>query len=126
VQTCALPIFKSLMKSTPEKIEKTINRLGEITHQVRDSLENSSKQVLGALLSEAQKELVTLGVSDLGLNKLINLALDEGALGAKLAGAGNGGCIIALAKNDQHSKYLTKKLLKSGVESVWPFTLKKD
>src|SRR5699024_9665453 len=114
-----------LMKSTPEKIEKTINRLGEITHQVRDSLESSSKQVLGTLLSEAQKELVTLGVSDLGLNKLIKLALDEGALG-KLTGAGNGGCIIALAKNDQHSKYLTKKLLKAGVESVWPFTLKKD
>src|SRR5690625_6014042 len=101
------------MKSTPEKIEKTINRLDEITHQVRDSLESSSKQVLGTLLSEAQKELVTLGVSDLGLNKLIKLALDEGALGAKLTGAGNGGCISALAKNDQHSKYLTKKLLRS-------------
>src|SRR5699024_1341266 len=57
----AVATVKSLMKSTPEKIEKTINRLGEITHQVRDSLENSSKQVLGALLSEAQKELVTLG-----------------------------------------------------------------
>lgn len=122
----AVATVKSLMKSTPEKIEKTINRLGEITHQVRDSLESSSKQVLGTLLSEAQKELVTLGVSDLGLNKLIKLALDEGALGAKLTGAGNGGCIIALAKNDQHSKYLTKKLLKAGVESVWPFTLKKD
>src|SRR5690625_7481147 len=84
------------MKSTPEKIEKTINRLDEITHQVRDSLESSSKQVLGTLLSEAQKELVTLGVSDLGLNKLIKLALDEGALGAKLTGACNGGCIIVL------------------------------
>src|SRR5699024_5518366 len=108
------------------KLEKTINRLAEITHQVRDSLESSSKQVLGALLREAQKELDTLGVSDLGLNKLIKLALDERALGAKLTGAGNGVYIIALGKNDQHSKYLTKKLLKSGVESFWPFTLKKD
>src|SRR5690625_6345110 len=79
----AVATVKSLMKSTPEKIEKTINRLGEITHQVRDSLESSSKQVLGTLLSEAQKELVTLGVSDLGLNKLIKLALDEGALDRK-------------------------------------------
>src|SRR5699024_450193 len=113
-------------KSTPEKIEKTINRVGEITHQVRDSLESSSKQVLGALLSEAQKELVTLCVSDLDLNKLFILAIDEGALGAKITGAGSGGCIIALEKNDKHSKYLTKILLKSGVESVWPFTLKKD
>src|SRR5699024_2067211 len=110
----------------PGKREKTINRLGEITHQVRDSLESSSKQDLGTLLSEAQKELVTLGVSELGLNRLIKLALDEEVLGEKLTGAGNGGCIIALGKNDQHYKYLKKKLLKAGVESVWPFTLKKD
>src|SRR5699024_11574180 len=105
--------------------EKTINRLGEITHQVRDSLESSSKQVLGTLLSEAQKELVTLGVSDLGLNKLIKLALDEGALGAKLTGAGNGGCIIALAKHDQHSRQLAEKLRRFGADAVWPFVLRK-
>ncbi len=122
----AVATVKELMKATPEKIEKTMSRLGEITYQVRESLESSSTQMLGTLLNEAQKELVTLGVSDLGLNKLVKFVLDEGALGAKLTGAGNGGCIIALAKNDQHSKYLTEKLLKSGVESVWPFTLQKE
>src|SRR5699024_8938982 len=122
----AVATVKSLMKSTPEKIEKTINRLGEITHQVRDSLESSSKQVIGTLLSEAQKELVTLVVSDCGVNNVNKLAFDEGAVGAKLTGAGNGGSIIALAKNDQHAKYLTKKLLKAAVESVRPLTLKKD
>lgn len=122
----AVDTVKELMKATPEKIERTMNRLGEITYQVRESLENSSKQMLGTLLNEAQKELVTLGVSDLGLNKLITFVLNEGALGAKLTGAGNGGCIIALAKNHQHSRLLTEKLLKSGVESVWPFTLKNN
>lgn len=121
----AVGTVRELMKATPDKIEKTMSRLGEITYQVRESLESSSKQMLGKLLNEAQKELVTLGVSDLGLNKLVKFVLDEGALGAKLTGAGNGGCIIALAKNDSHSKQLTEKLLKSGVESVWPFTLKK-
>lgn len=122
----AVGTVRELMKSAPQKIEKTMNHLGDITHQVRESLENSSKQMLGYLLNEAQKELVTLGVSDFGLNKLIKLALDEGALGAKLTGAGNGGCIIALAKNELHSKQLVEKLLKSGVESVWPFTLKNE
>lgn len=122
----AVGTVKELMKATPEKIERTMNRLGEITYQVRESLESSSKQMLGTLLNEAQKELVALGVSDLGLNKLITFVLNEGALGAKLTGAGNGGCIIALAKNQQHSRLLTEKLLKSGVESVWPFTLKNN
>lgn len=122
----AVKTVRDLMKAAPEKIEKTMNHLGEITYQVRESIESSSKQMLGFLLNEAQKELVTLGVSNLRLNELINLVLDEGALGAKLTGAGNGGCIIALAKNELHSKQLTDKLLKSGVESVWPFTLKKE
>ncbi len=121
----AVGTVRELMNAAPKKIEKTMQHLGEITYQVRESLENSSKQMLGFLLTEAQKELVTLGVSDLGLNKLIKLTLDEGALGAKLTGAGNGGCIIALAKNELHSKQLTEKLLESGAESAWPFVLKK-
>ena len=122
----AVGTVKELMKATPQKIERTMNHLGEITYQVRESLESSSKQMLGYLLNEAQKELVTLGVSNSRLNAIINLALEEGALGAKLTGAGNGGCIIALAKNELHSKQLTDKLLSFGVESVWPFTLKKE
>lgn len=121
----AVGTVRELMNAAPKKIEKTMKHLGEITYQVRESLENSSKQMLGFLLNEAQKELVTLGVSDLGINKLIKLAIDEGALGAKLTGAGNGGCIIALAKNELHSKQLIEKLLESGVESAWPFILKK-
>ena len=47
------------------------------------------------MLNEAQKELEALGVSDTGLNRLIDFARQEGALGAKLTGGGNGGCIIA-------------------------------
>lgn len=119
----AVGTVTELMKSAPDKIQATMSRLGDITHQVRDALETSSKQVLGYLLTEAQKELVTLGVSDGGLNKLIQLAMDEGALGAKLTGAGNGGCIIALAKNEFHAKQLTEKLLRGGADKVWPFAL---
>src|SRR5699024_6941034 len=95
------------------------------TYQVRDALEKAGKQMLGQLLNEAQKELEALGVSDAGLNRLIYFALQEGALGAKLTGGGNGGCIIALARNEMHSKQLTEKLLRFGAQAVWPFVLRK-
>ena len=113
------------LKAAPKRFQAKLEKLGEITHQAKGALEKASKQLLGQLLNEAQKELEELGVSDAGLNRLIYFALQEGALGAKLTGGGNGGCIIALARNELHSQQLTEKLLKFGAQAVWPFVLKK-
>lgn len=115
-----------LLKTAPKRIHRKIERIGELTHQAKHALEKASKHFLGQLLNEAQKELESLGVSDAGLNKLIFFARKEGALGAKLTGGGNGGCIIALAQNEVHSKQLAEKLRKYGATSVWPFVLKKQ
>ncbi|MUV38195.1 Mevalonate kinase [Lentibacillus sp. JNUCC-1] len=115
-----------LLKKTPQKIQSKIDRIGELTHQAKHALEKAGKQLLGHLLNEAQKELEALGVSDAGLNRLIYFARQEGALGAKLTGGGNGGCIIALAKNELHSAQISEKLKKLGATAVWSFSLKRD
>lgn len=119
----AIDTVTSLIKSTPQKVNDTMNRIGDITFQAREALEKSSKQVLGYLLDEAQKELETIGVSDLSLNRLIHVAKQEGALGAKLTGGGNGGCIIALAKDKNHSLLLGEKLRQCGADAVWNYDL---
>ncbi|MFD1170519.1 mevalonate kinase [Oceanobacillus caeni] len=115
-----------LLKSTPKRIQRKLEKIGELTHQAKSALEKAGKHILGGLLDEAQRELEALGVSDAGLNRLINLARQEGALGAKLTGGGNGGCIIALARNEVHSRQLAEKLRKYGAHAVWPFVLKKQ
>jgi len=115
-----------LLKAAPKKIQAKLNRLGEITHQARVALEKASKHLLGQILDEAQKELEALGVSDAGLNRLIYFARQEGALGAKLTGGGNGGCIIALARNELHSRQLSEKLKRFGAHKVWPFVLRRQ
>src|SRR5699024_1914576 len=120
----AIDTVTSLIKSTPQKVNDTMNRIGEITFQAREALEKSSKQILGNLLDEAQKELEVIGVSDLSLNRLIHVAKQEGALGAKLTGGGNGGCIIALAKDKDHSQLLSEKLRQCGADAVWNYNLK--
>src|SRR5699024_3442324 len=116
----------NLLKPDPKRIQRQLSRLGELTYQARNALEKASKQVLGQLLNEAQKELEALGVSDAGLNRLIAFAREEGALGAKLTGGGNGGCIIALAKNELHSRQLTEKFKNFGASKVWPFVLQQQ
>ncbi|GEN31670.1 mevalonate kinase [Cerasibacillus quisquiliarum] len=121
----AVESVTNLLKAAPKIITNKIERLGELTYQAKEALEKAGKQFLGQLLNEAQKELEALGVSDETLNKLINFARQEGALGAKLTGAGFGGCIIALAQNEVHSRQLADKLKKFGAAAVWPFVLKK-
>ncbi|GAB3062915.1 mevalonate kinase [Virgibacillus ainsalahensis] len=122
----AVESVSDLLKSAPKRIQRKLDRIGELTHQAKHALEKAGKQFLGQMLNEAQKELELLGVSDAGLNKLIYFARQEGALGAKLTGGGNGGCIIALAQNEVHSRQLAEKLRKVGAHAVWPFVLKKD
>src|SRR5699024_12405226 len=87
----AVDSVRKLLKAVPKKAYHAVERLGDITHQVRDALERSSKHMLGNLLNEAQKELEVIGVSNTSLNRLIHFARQEGALGAKLTGAGHGG-----------------------------------
>lgn len=122
----AVASVANLLREAPRKIQRKIDRIGQLTHDAKDALEKASKHFLGQMLNEAQKELEFLGVSDAVLNRLIQFARKEGALGAKLTGGGNGGCIIALAQNEVHSKQLAEKLKKFGAQSVWPFVLKKQ
>lgn len=122
----AVESVTNLLKKAPRKIQRKIERIGELTHQAKHALEKAGKTLLGHILNEAQKELEALGVSDAGLNRLIHFAREHGALGAKLTGAGNGGCIIALARNEIHSKQLAEKLKNYGAQAVWSFVLKRD
>lgn len=122
----AINTVTKMLTLAPRKIQAKIEKIGEITYLAREALEKSGKQILGTLLNEAQKELKAIGVSDSGLNRLIEFALSEDALGAKLTGGGNGGCIIALAESEEHSLHLTEKLKQFGAQNVWPFALKSN
>src|SRR5699024_11402561 len=120
----AMSTVKHMLKLAPETLHHKIERMREMTDQAREALEKKSKHGLGFFLNEAQKELEAIGVSDSNLNRLIQIARQEGAIGAKLTGGGKGGCIIALAKNEMHAKQLEDKLTHIGAAAVRRFTLK--
>jgi mevalonate kinase len=65
--------------------------------------------------------LYGVGVSDESLEWLINAARKAGALGAKLTGAGGGGCMIALAK-DERIQEVVEAIQRAGGK---PFIAKK-
>jgi mevalonate kinase len=70
------------------------------------ALEKNDIQTLGLLMSENQSLLEKLGVSTDKLNHLLDEA-KKTVLGAKITGAGGGGCIIALVDRHNLDKTLT-------------------
>jgi mevalonate kinase len=114
------------LRSEPIVIQRCLDRLGELTHVAKEVLATGDFKLLGQLLNYAHTELINLGVSDSGLNHLVNIARQAGAYGAKLTGGGRGGCILALARDSQHKDVISKALLKAGAKTTWSFTLENE
>ncbi|GER66654.1 mevalonate kinase [Weizmannia acidilactici] len=107
----------------PEMVNKAIGRLGKIVYEVKEALDAKDGFRLGQLLNEAQAQLSALGVSDAGLDDLTGAARAAGALGAKLTGAGRGGCIIALAETREKAETVAAALQRAGAIKTWYFSL---
>jgi len=85
----------------PRVVEPIMRAAREIVSNAIDALKENSLETLGDLMNINHALLYGVGVSDESLEWLINAARKAGALGAKLTGAGGGGCMIALAKNER-------------------------
>jgi mevalonate kinase len=85
------------LKESPEKIKKIFDEIEKIVNLARIEIENKNWKEVGKLMNLNQDLLRKLGVSSKKLENLIKAALDSGAYGAKLSGAGGGDCMIAIA-----------------------------
>ena len=83
----------------PAAVAATFEAIGAVVAGVRAALEAGDRVALGRLLDENQKLLATLALSTPDLDAMCESARDAGALGAKLTGAGGGGCVLALAES---------------------------
>ena len=70
---------------------------------VLDNMKNNDVTTLGLKMTENQKYLEEIQVSNDTLRDMIS-SLNEISLGSKITGAGDGGCIIALIKDENMDK----------------------
>ncbi|MCD6262871.1 mevalonate kinase, partial [Candidatus Bathyarchaeota archaeon] len=82
-------------------VDPIIDAIAHIARLGREALLEGDLQRMGELMRMNHGLLWALGVSSPELDRLVNAALEAGALGAKLTGAGGGGCMIALAEPDR-------------------------
>ncbi|MFQ5969423.1 MAG: mevalonate kinase [Nitrososphaerales archaeon] len=81
-----------------------LNMSENITSQALNAIKRNDYAELGALMTLNHSLLRRLGVSRNTLDKLVDIALKNNALGAKVTGAGGGGCIIALVNDSSKNK----------------------
>lgn len=77
------------------------------------------REELGRRMTRAHALLTDLGAGHAALDGLVGAALDAGALGAKLTGGGQGGCVVALAPTPAAAADLVTALEEAGAVGTW-------
>lgn len=85
----------------PEHADRTFEAIGVVARNGALALREGDARGLGDLMNLNQNLLASLLVSTERLEDLCAAARAAGALGAKLTGAGGGGCVIALAPDHE-------------------------
>ncbi|SFC50592.1 mevalonate kinase [Halobiforma haloterrestris] len=79
----------------------TVESIGDIVRQGEQALADGDVAELGRLMDFNHGLLSALGVSSRSLDSMVWAARDADAYGAKLTGAGGGGCIVALDPTEE-------------------------
>lgn len=94
------PVRERWLDGDPVVVEG-YREIGELARQGKKALIRKDWEGLGALMNRNHEIQQELGASGEVNDRYIELARKSGALGAKLAGAGGGGTIIALHHNPE-------------------------
>ncbi len=93
--------------------------LGQLTEDVEEAIKAKDVISIGQSMTQAHEHLKAIGVSVEKSNQLVEEALKQGALGAKMSGGGLGGCIIALANSQNDAVVISQALEEKGAVNTW-------
>ena len=108
------PVRERWIEGDPNVVNGML-RLAHIARMSKSALFRGDWALLGEAMTENHEIIRSLGSSSEINEKLIQIALDAGAIAAKLAGAGKGGTIIALAPEKEP---LVAALSEAGVKRL--------
>ncbi len=86
--------------------ETTVSTIGDLVRQGERALAEGDIEELGTLMDVNHGLLSALGVSSRSLDGMVWAARNAGAYGAKLTGAGGGGCVVALDPSEETERAL--------------------
>jgi len=109
------PLRERWLEGDP-KVRGAYLRIGQLAREGKKALLRQDWERLGGLMNENHAIQRDLGGSGDANERLIAIAIEHGALGAKLAGAGDGGTVIALNPDPQR---MIAALREAGSELIF-------
>ncbi|MDY0387818.1 MAG: mevalonate kinase [Methanolobus sp.] len=106
-----------LRSGFPSVIDPILSNIGQMSILAEKFVEQNDYMAIGRLMNVNQGLLDAIGVGSAELSSLIYAARKNAAIGAKITGAGGGGCMVALAENET-AMAISKAIEKAGGESV--------
>lgn len=98
----------------PKRIGQLFDAIASIVHNGKLAIEQGDLKGLGQLMTMNHKLLSALMLSTDTLEEMNERAIAAGALGAKVTGAGGGGCMIALVDGDEQARSVAAALEAMG------------
>ncbi|BDR52249.1 mevalonate kinase [Bombiscardovia nodaiensis] len=114
---------RSRLQADPDGVGQLLDSLGQEAQEAIGDLEEGQMEPLGEHMNQAQDLLNALQIGHPQLDHLVEAARSEGALGAKLTGGGLGGCMLALAADEESADRISQALKDSGAKQVWAHQL---
>ncbi len=114
----AVADVRALYEANRILIAGVFNSIGDLVQSGRRAIETGDHSGLGDAMKQNHDLLRQLTVSSPLLDKLVTIAHDAGALGAKLSGGGRGGNMIALVSEENVTR-VRAALLDHGAVHVY-------
>jgi mevalonate kinase len=109
---------KQRREEQPKKFDQIFAKYKQLVVEAREALIENHLEKLGKLMDENQELLRQIDVSSTELENLINIAMNQGALGAKLTGTGRGGNMVVLTPGKELQERVYEVFSKQGY-SAW-------
>ncbi len=117
--TAALDDYLAVEKARdPELYSSRLNTITAQAHHLRNELEAGNLENVGAIMTENHRVLVDMGLSHEKLDYLCHMALEKGALGAKVTGGGRGGYMVALTPGKDTWDAIASAMEKEGYKVI--------
>jgi mevalonate kinase len=107
--------FSEMKRFYPNLFSSLVSSSNLFTETAANALVNKDLSTLGAIMNFFHAVLSRFGVSRKELDYMVERVLGAGCIGAKLTGAGGGGCIIALPKHGE-ARVVAGSLKRKGIE----------
>lgn len=108
---------RRLKEENPQKFEKIFNEYKNLAVEAKKALLEGDIKSVAELMNQNHKLLQQITVSGEENDKLVEIALKNGAIGAKMTGTGRGGLVIALTENEDIQEKVAKAIEKEGYDA---------